>query len=68
MAVLRLEFFFLLLGQNGLEHISGLGDVGEIYLGRNALGRPRRSSARLAGRPVAALEMRANLLGLISLQ
>jgi hypothetical protein len=30
-------FLFFFLGQDGLHHVAGLGDVGEINLGRNAL-------------------------------
>jgi hypothetical protein len=37
MALPGLEFLFLLLGLNGLEHIARLGDVGEIDFGRYGL-------------------------------
>jgi len=30
-------FFFPLLGQNGLHHVAGLGDMREVDLGCNAL-------------------------------
>jgi hypothetical protein len=33
----RFGFIFLLLGQNGLQRVAGLGDVGEIDLGLKAL-------------------------------
>jgi hypothetical protein len=33
----RLGFDSFLFGQNCLEHVSGLGDVGKVYLGLNAL-------------------------------
>jgi len=32
---MRLFFFFLLLRQNGLQHIAGLGDVRKIDLGND---------------------------------
>jgi hypothetical protein len=47
MALARLLFLFLLLGQNGLQHVAGLGDMREIDLGRNAL-RGARGLRRLA--------------------
>ena len=37
MALPRLCFLFLLLGQDGLHHVAGLGDMREINLGRDAL-------------------------------
>ena len=33
--VARLFFLFLLLGQNGLQHIAGLGDMRQIDLGND---------------------------------
>ena len=36
--VMRLFFLFLLLGQNGLHHIAGLGDVRQIDFGNDAGG------------------------------
>jgi hypothetical protein len=32
-----LGLLFLLLGQNGLQHVTGLGDMREINLGGNSL-------------------------------
>ena len=66
----RLFFVFLLLGQNGLQHITGLGDVREIDFWLNVLRRARRRQ-RSRGRQTcrsSALKMRANLLGLVLLQ
>jgi hypothetical protein len=54
---------FFLLGQNGLHHISGLGDVGEIDLGHYPLRRARSCRAAATG-PGAAGKVLANLLGL----
>ena len=50
--VTRLFFLFLFLGQNGLHHIAGLGDVRKIDLGNDAWRAvaPRRRCACEAGR------------------
>jgi hypothetical protein len=61
-------FLLLLLGQNGLQHVSGLGNMRQIDFGLDALRGARRRSAPLAGRALAALEMRANLLGFVVFQ
>ena len=53
-SVARLFFLFLLLGQNGLHHIAGLGDVREIDLGDDGL--PRRG-----GRPQRCMRAEASL-------
>ena len=58
----------LLLGQDGLQHVAGLGDMREINLGCNGLGRARRRSAGLARRLGSTLKMRANPLGLMFFQ
>jgi hypothetical protein len=63
-----LFFLFLLLGQDGLEHVTGLGDMREIDFGRDALRGARRGGAPLAGRSRSTLKMRANLLRLIVFQ
>jgi hypothetical protein len=42
MRVSRLFFLFFFLGQNGLHHIAGLGDVRQVNLRDNALRRTRR--------------------------
>jgi hypothetical protein len=63
------SFFLLSLpGLDGLEHVTGLGDVREIDFGRDALGGARRRGAPLAGRALAALEMRTDLLGFVVFQ
>ena len=67
MAATGFGFLFLLFGQNSLHHIAGLGDVGEINLGCNGLETTRRSAAAVGTRPRSALEVRANLLGLMIL-
>jgi hypothetical protein len=37
MRVARFFLFFLLLGQNGLQHVSGLGDVRQVNFWRDSL-------------------------------
>jgi hypothetical protein len=59
MALPGLRLFF---GLNGLQHIAGLGDMGEIDLGRYTL---RCAGGRTAGAgPGAPLKLRTHLLGL----
>jgi ATP-dependent protease HslVU (ClpYQ) peptidase subunit len=60
MAGARILLFLLLVGENGLEHIAGLGDVREVDFGLLALGSAR--SAHLAAAPGVALKLRANLV------
>jgi hypothetical protein len=60
--------FLLFIGQNGLEHVSGLGDMREVDLGLNPLRGARGSGASLAARPRGTLKLRADLLGLMFLQ
>ena len=67
MTATRLGFLFLLLGQNGLHHVAGLGDVGQINLGCDGLGRARRRAAVVGARPRSAVKLRANFLGLMVL-
>lgn len=63
----RLSFFFLLFGQDGLEGVSGLGYVGEVDLGLEALcGARRRGSGMATG--LGSAQLRANLLRLEILQ
>lgn len=51
-------FFLLLLArEDGLEGVSGLGDIGEIHLGLKALG-----SARRCGAAARASKMGADLI------
>lgn len=57
-----------LLCLDGLQNIARLGDVGEIDLGCDALGSFVRRGARRRGRVLAALKMRANLVGLMVFQ
>jgi len=63
LASARRIFLFLLLGQDGLQCIAGLGDVGQINLRLYPLRRTRRD-ARAAG-STGALKMPAYLLGLV---
>jgi hypothetical protein len=63
--VTRFFLFFFLLGQNGLHHIAGLGDVGQVNLGSDRLRAARGCSARVCRRPRSTLEMRANLIRFI---
>ena len=62
-----LGFLFLLLGQYGLQHISGFGDMGEIDLGCNRLRGAGRRCARMARSPRSTLKMRADFFGLMLL-
>jgi hypothetical protein len=55
----------LLFGQDSLQRIAGLGDVGEIDLGLKRLGRTRLRRARIAGRARPPFKLRANLLRLM---
>ena len=61
MALPRFLLFLLLVGQNGLHHIAGLGDVGEIDFGLQTLRSARRRAA-LGAAPGIALKLRANLV------
>ena len=61
-------FLFLLLGQNGLQHVAGLGDVGEIDLGLNALWGARRRGVCVAAGLRGPLKLRANLVRLVVLK
>jgi hypothetical protein len=60
--------FLLLGGQNGLEGVAGLGDVGEIDLGRDDLRGARGRGGALTAGSRSTLELRANLLRLVVLQ
>jgi hypothetical protein len=68
MALPSFLFLFLFLGQDGLQHVTGLGNMGEINFGRNALRRARGLRACLARVPGSTLKMRPHLVGLIVLQ
>jgi hypothetical protein len=60
---------FLLLGQNGLHHVAGLGDVRQINLGCNPLRAARRRGRTcMASWPRAMIELRAYLFGFIFLK
>jgi hypothetical protein len=67
MTVARHCFIFLFLGQDGLQNIARLGDMGEINLGRYALGSTRLLSC-LAGGTRSAVKVGAHLVCLIVLQ
>jgi hypothetical protein len=62
----RRVFLLLLLCQNGLQRVAGLGDVGQVDLRLYPL-RRARTDARAAARPKAALKMSAHLLRLVIL-
>jgi hypothetical protein len=67
--VARLFFFFLFLGQNGLHHIAGLGDVRQIDLGND----DRRTVVARRGcamrcRPRLPRKMRTDLIRLVAFQ
>jgi hypothetical protein len=68
MALACLLFFFLLVGQDGFQHVAGLGDVREIDFGSHSLRAARRRAAALAARPQSTLKQPANLLRLVILQ
>ena len=53
--VMRLFFLFLLLGQNGLHHIAGLGDVRQIDLGNDG-------GRAVAGRRTCGMRCRSRFL------
>jgi len=59
--ILCCAFCFLLAGQNGLHHIAGLGDVGEVNLGLGFLLGSRRGRRC---RPHSALQKSTDLLSL----
>jgi hypothetical protein len=61
-------FLFLLLGLDGLQHVTGLGDMREINFWRNSLRGARGRRGCRARVPQSARKMRANLIGLIFLQ
>jgi hypothetical protein len=65
--VTRLFFLFLLLGQNGLHHVAGLGDVRQIDFGNNR-GRtmPGRTSCAMRCRSRFLRKMRTNLIRLVA--
>ena len=65
MALASLRLNFLLLRQDGLHHVAGLGDVGEIDLGRNCLRGARRRTAAVARCPRSTLKLRTNFVGLV---
>ena len=68
MSVPGLSFLFLLLGQNGLQHVSGFGDMREINFRRDGLRGARGLRALLARGPRSSLKLRTHLVGLIVLQ
>jgi hypothetical protein len=62
-----LPVLLVLLGLNRPEHVAGLGDMGEVDFGHNAL-RGAGSCRACAAGPGSALEMLAHLLGFESFQ
>jgi hypothetical protein len=68
MALPGILLFLLLCGENCLQSVAGLGDVGEIDFWGNRLRGARRSAAPMGSGFGAATEMRADLFGLVFLQ
>ena len=64
-ALSRFRFLFFFLGQNGLHHVPGLGDMREINLGGKCLCSARLRAARMARRVRSLLEMRPYLVSLV---
>ena len=64
MAPARFVFVFFLLGQNGLHHVAGLGDVREIDFRGKCLGCARRPGTTSVAR-VRPMEVFANLIRLV---
>ncbi len=65
----RIFLVLLLLGQNGLEDVAGLLDVGEIDLGNDLIrGVTRGGGGRMRSRALSLREVRANLGCLVRLQ
>jgi hypothetical protein len=68
---MRMACFFLFLfflGQNGLQHISGLGDVRQVDFWSDGL---RCAARRAAAMPCclrSALKLRTNLVGFVTLK
>jgi hypothetical protein len=56
MALARLLFFLLLVGQDGFQHVAGLGDMRKINFRSNSLRAARRRAAALAARPRSTLK------------
>jgi hypothetical protein len=66
MAVACFSLLSLLVGKDGLEDVTGLGNVGEINLGRDALGGAACRGTR--GWTRSTVKVDANLLSLIFFQ
>ena len=66
--VTRLFFLFLLLGQNGLQHIAGLGDVRQIDLGNDGWRAMPCRRGGMRGRPRFLPKMRTNLIRLVAFE
>jgi hypothetical protein len=66
MALPRILFLFLLVGQNGLHYVAGLGYVREIDFWRDALRGTCSRGTSVTAR--SAVQMHANLLRLVILQ
>jgi hypothetical protein len=65
MDVARAFLFFLFLGQNSFQHVTGLGDMREVNLGSDDLRSVCACGAGVTGRPGRPLKMCANLVRLI---
>jgi hypothetical protein len=68
MALPCILLFLVLGGQNRLQRVAGLGDVGEVNLGGNRLRGTRETAAAMASGLGAATEMDADLFSLVFLQ
>jgi hypothetical protein len=68
MALARLGFRFLFLGQNGLHHVARLGDVREIDFRLNPLRAACRRAAAVPGGLGPTIKLSADLLRLMSLE
>jgi hypothetical protein len=68
MGMTRLLLIFLLLGQNGLHHVAGLGDMREVDFWRYALRSARGRTSCVTARARSTLNMCADFLCLVRLQ
>jgi hypothetical protein len=64
---MRVFFLFLLLGQNGLHHVAGLGDVRQIDFGNDGWrAMAGRRSCAMRRRSRVLRKMRTNLFGFVA--
>jgi hypothetical protein len=68
LALARVLLSLLLIGQDGFEHVAGLGDMGKIDFGLDALRGARGPSGSLVAGPRGALKLSADLIRLIVLK